>query len=72
MGMGLWTTEEIKYDPVTGELLSSYEYKPPMATDIPRDLRISLKKDAKNPVGTLGAKGEMVIIFGTADIWFIL
>ena len=31
MGLGLWTCEEIKYDPVTGELLTknTWEYKPP-------------------------------------------
>lgn len=33
------------------------DYKVPMAKDIPVDFRISLLKDAPNPVGVLSAKG---------------
>merc|ERR1712080_328907 len=55
MGIGLWTTENIKYDPQTGELATEF-YLVPMSRDIPRDFRISLLKNAKNPVGVLGSK----------------
>lgn len=33
------------------------DYKVPMAKDIPVDFRISLLKDAPNPLGVLSAKG---------------
>ena len=58
MGIGLWTSEQIKYDPETGELAEWWDYKVPMARDIPRDFRISLMKNAKNPLGVLGSKGK--------------
>ena len=59
MGMGLWTSEEMKYDPETGELLTcnSWEYKPPAAKDIPQDFRVTLLRNARNPVGALSSKG---------------
>ena len=42
-GLGLWTSEETKYDPDTGELLThdTWEYKPPCSADIPEDFRIT-------------------------------
>ena len=45
-GLGLWTSEETKYDPDTGELLThdTWEYKPPCSTDIPEDFRITFSE----------------------------
>ncbi|XP_064601061.1 xanthine dehydrogenase-like [Liolophura sinensis] len=58
MGLGLWLTEKIKYDPVTGRNLTNtaWEYKPPSAKDIPVDFRVQLLKNAPNPVGVLRSK----------------
>ena len=59
MGLGLWTSEEVRYDTETGELLTcnSWEYKPPAAKDIPQDFRVTLLRNARNPVGALSSKG---------------
>ena len=59
MGLGLWTSEEIKHDPETGALLTmnTWEYKPPAAKDIPQDFRVSLLKGARNPMGVMSSKG---------------
>ena len=58
MGLGLWTSEEIKFDPATGELLTknTWEYKPPAAKDIPQDFRVTLLKNARNPLGVHSSK----------------
>ena len=59
MGLGLWTSEEIKHDPTTGQLLTmnTWEYKPPAAKDIPQDFRVTLLKNARNPMGVMSSKG---------------
>ncbi|KAK3885385.1 hypothetical protein Pcinc_010383 [Petrolisthes cinctipes] len=58
MGIGLFTTELVKYDPATGQKLSNgtWEYKPPTALDIPADLRVTLLPNAMHPKGVLGSK----------------
>ncbi|XP_076115153.1 xanthine dehydrogenase-like isoform X1 [Mytilus galloprovincialis] len=58
MGLGYWLTESVKFASTTGQLLtrSTWEYKPPMAKDIPIDFRIQLLKNAPNPVGVLRSK----------------
>ncbi|KAK3581553.1 hypothetical protein CHS0354_031893 [Potamilus streckersoni] len=58
MGIGYWMTEELKYDPQTGQLLtnSTWEYKPPLGKDIPVDFRVNLLKNAPNPLGVLRSK----------------
>ncbi|CAC5385055.1 XDH [Mytilus coruscus] len=58
MGLGYWLTEQVKFESTTGQLLtrSTWEYKPPMAKDIPIDFRIQLLKNAPNPVGVLRSK----------------
>ncbi|XP_063399739.1 xanthine dehydrogenase/oxidase-like [Mytilus trossulus] len=58
MGLGYWLTEQVKFESTTGKLLthSTWEYKPPMAKDIPIDFRIQLLKNAPNPVGVLRSK----------------
>merc|ERR1711923_363922 len=59
MGLGLYTSEEIKHDPTTGELLTknTWEYKPPAAKDIPQAFRVTLLKNARNPMGVMSSKG---------------
>ncbi|XP_053383770.1 uncharacterized protein LOC123535779 [Mercenaria mercenaria] len=58
MGLGYWLTEECKYDPNTGALVtdSTWEYKPPSSKDIPVDFRVNFVKKNPNPRGVLGAK----------------
>ena len=61
MGLGLWTSEEIKHDPETGALLTmnTWEYKPPAAKDIPQDFRVTLLKGSRNPKGIMSSKGSI-------------
>ncbi|KAK4325143.1 hypothetical protein Pmani_004297 [Petrolisthes manimaculis] len=58
MGIGLFTTELVKYDPATGQKLSNgtWEYKPPTALDMPADLRVTLLPNTMQPKGVLGSK----------------
>ena len=65
MGLGLWTSEEIKHDPTTGELLTmnTWEYKPPAAKDIPQDFRVTLLRGARNPMGVMSSKGITINVF---------
>merc|ERR1712098_101751 len=66
MGLGLWTSEEVKHNPETGALLTmnTWEYKPPAAKDIPQDFRVSMLKNARNPMGVLSSKatGEPALL----------
>jgi len=57
MGLGHCLLEEITYDE-KGALNNhnSWEYNPPSAYDIPIDFRVSLVKDAPNPLGLLSSK----------------
>merc|ERR1712142_858907 len=75
MGLGLWTSEEIKFDQVTGELLTmnTWEYKPPAAKDIPQDFRVTMLKNVKNPMGVLGSKatGEPALLLGISVLFAI-
>lgn len=58
MGMGFWMFEKPKYDPDTGATITNgtWEYKPPLAQDIPIDFRITLLDNNPNPKGVLGSK----------------
>ncbi|XP_076806780.1 uncharacterized protein LOC143450217 isoform X1 [Clavelina lepadiformis] len=58
MGIGFWTTEEMKYDTNTGQLVtdSTWEYKPPTTKDIPVEFNVELLKNAPNPLGVLRTK----------------
>lgn len=60
MGLGYWTCEHLIYDKHTGELETdrTWNYKVPLAKDIPLDFRISLRRNSFNPVGVLGSKGN--------------
>ena len=61
MGLGLWTSEEMKYEANTGELLThnSWEYKPPAAKDIPQDFRVTLLRGSRNSKGIMSSKGRI-------------
>jgi len=75
MGQGLWTSEEIKHNSETGELLTmnTWEYKPPAAKDIPQDLRVSMLKNARNPLGCFSSKatGEPAVLMGITVLFAI-
>jgi xanthine dehydrogenase/oxidase len=60
MGLGIWLTENLIYDPKTAELLTnrSWNYKPPGAKDIPIDFRIKLLQKSHNPFFVLRSKGK--------------
>lgn len=60
MGLGLWTSEQIKYDQLTGKLLTdrTWTYKPPGARDIPEDFRVKFRPNSSNPAGVLRSKGK--------------
>lgn len=50
--------ERVEYNSNTAELLTNgtWEYKPPMAQDIPSVMNLTLLKNAKNASGILGSK----------------
>ncbi|XP_032686991.1 indole-3-acetaldehyde oxidase-like isoform X2 [Odontomachus brunneus] len=58
MGLGYWTSEDLIYDPKTGELTTNrtWNYKPPGAKDIPIDFRINFRKKLPNKIGVLRSK----------------
>ncbi|XP_068702018.1 xanthine dehydrogenase/oxidase-like [Montipora foliosa] len=58
MGLGMFLSEKLIYDPQTGRNLTNgtWEYKPPCSKDIPIDFRVSLLKNAPNPLGVLRSK----------------
>lgn len=68
MGLGIWLTENLVYDPKTAELLTdrSWNYKPPGAQDIPVDFRIKLIQKKPNPRFVLRSKatGEPPVTMG--------
>ena len=75
MSLGLWTSEEIKFDPETGELLTkdTWDYKPPGALDIPCDFRVSFLDTKRNPKVFLGSKatGEPCVLLGVSVFFAI-
>lgn len=58
MGLGYFFQERVKYESGTGILQSigTWEYKPPLAQDIPSVLNVTLIADAYNKDGILGSK----------------
>nr|CAD7459505.1 unnamed protein product [Timema tahoe] len=75
MGLGLWTFEDIIFDPVTGQTLTNrtWNYYVPGAEDIPMDFRVELQKNVSNPLGVLRSKatGEPALCMG-AVVYFAL
>ncbi|CAK1542919.1 unnamed protein product [Leptosia nina] len=57
MGLGYWTSEEIKFNKDTGEIQNDLatSYHIPLAKDIPIDFRIKLLRN-HNEIGTLGSR----------------
>lgn len=66
MGQGFYTGEEIHYAP-DGECITkgTWEYKPTLATNMPRDFRIEFLKDSPYAAGVMRAKavGEPPLVF---------
>ncbi|KAJ8687934.1 hypothetical protein QAD02_023729 [Eretmocerus hayati] len=58
MGIGMWTSEDLIYDPETGVLTNNrtWNYKVPGAKDIPMDFRVTLNQNMPNPLGILRSK----------------
>ncbi|XP_059083885.1 xanthine dehydrogenase/oxidase-like [Tigriopus californicus] len=58
MGLGLWLSEELRFNPTSGRLLTrdSWEYKPPASQDIPEVFNTYLYNSNDNPFGVLGSK----------------
>ncbi|CAG9135468.1 unnamed protein product [Plutella xylostella] len=58
MGLGYWTSEELRYSARSGELLTdrTWYYEVPQARDIPIDFRVQLRRNSYNPLGTLGTR----------------
>nr|CAD7412242.1 unnamed protein product [Timema poppensis] len=75
MGLGLWTFEDIIFDPVTGQTLTNrtWNYYVPGPEDIPMDFRVELQKNVSNPLGVLRSKatGEPALCMG-AVVYFAL
>jgi len=72
--LGMWLTEQMRYEPETGRLLTydTWEYKPPTSKDIPEDFRVAFhdsKRDTKS--GFLGSKavGEQSFMMGVSAIF---
>jgi len=70
MALGMWTTEQVRYDPSTGQLLdnTTWDYKVPSAMDIPADIRLELYNSGKNKGLVLGSKavGETSLLGGVS------
>jgi xanthine dehydrogenase/oxidase len=58
MGLGYFLTERVQYDVDNGQLLTNgtWEYKPPLAQDVPSVLNVTLLKNKYNESGILGSK----------------
>ena len=70
MGMGLYLTEQYRFDPKTGQKLTNraWNYYPPTHKDMPRDFRVKLLKNNKNDVGIFNSKatGEPAVCMSHA------
>uniref|UniRef100_A0A7S2JQC1 Aldehyde oxidase/xanthine dehydrogenase second molybdopterin binding domain-containing protein n=1 Tax=Haptolina brevifila TaxID=156173 RepID=A0A7S2JQC1_9EUKA len=57
MGQGFFLTEEVVFSPEgVCQTPGTWEYKPPLALDIPRDFRVEFLKDSVFPGGVKGSK----------------
>ncbi|XP_070198779.1 xanthine dehydrogenase/oxidase-like [Littorina saxatilis] len=75
MGLGYHLTEKVKFDPTTGEVLTdgTWEYTPPMPKNLPINFRVTLLKNAPNPVGVLRSKtaGEPPLMLSSSAVFAI-
>jgi xanthine dehydrogenase/oxidase len=75
MGLGYILLEKSVYDPESGKCLNNgtWEYKPPMAGDIPLDFRVKLAENKTNVAGVLGAKaiGEPPLVLSSSIAYAI-
>ena len=60
MGLGYFLMEEMVFDPTTGAALNAgtWEYKPPMAKDLPMNFNFKFQKNVGNPLGVMSSKGK--------------
>ena len=58
MGLGYWTSEDLIYDPKSGQLMNyrTWNYKPPGAKDIPIDFRVYFRRNAPNELSVIRSK----------------
>lgn len=73
MSLGMWLTEQMRYDPETGRLLThdTWEYKVPSSKDIPQDFRVAFHDSKRNTqAGVFGSKavGEQSFLMGVSVI----
>ncbi|XP_049874983.1 uncharacterized protein LOC126373064 [Pectinophora gossypiella] len=72
MGLGYWTSEKLVYDNTSGRLLTdrTWNYKPPGIKDIPADMRVYFRRNARNEFGVLQSKatGEPALCLATTVI----
>lgn len=75
MGLGYFLTEKVEYDESNGQLLTigTWEYKPPLAQEIPGVLNVTLLRNDYNSSGILGSKavGEPPYIIANS-VYFAL
>lgn len=62
MGLGLWTSEKISYEPNSGALLTcnTFKYTIPSCKDIPEQFNVRLRQKYRNPFGFMGSKGILI------------
>ncbi|XP_055901172.1 uncharacterized protein LOC106056807 [Biomphalaria glabrata] len=72
MGMGYFLQEGMKFDPTTGKALNdgTWEYKIPLAKDLPMNFNFKFIRNAPNPLGVLRSKavGEPPLTMGAAAL----
>lgn len=72
MGLGYWTSEKLVYDATTGNILTdrTWTYKIPGIKDVPADMRIYFRRNARNEFGVLQSKatGEPAFCLATVVI----
>ena len=60
MGLGYMLTEEFEKDVTSGKNMANgtWEYKPPLTSDIPSEFNVALLKDCPNPSGFMASKAS--------------
>lgn len=75
MGLGYMILEKAIFDSETGKCVNNgtWEYKPPMAKDVPIDFRIKFIENKPNPLGVLGSKatGEPPLILSNSVLFAV-